>query len=440
MSAVGNGAGGTGSVDACVRDIGTLLTMDRPGDSEGIRDAAVLIRQGRIAWAGPARDLDPASVRGLPTVSAEGGLVTPGLVECHTHLVFAGNRAGEFEDRLSGRSYEEIAQAGGGILATVRATRQASDDELLRLAEERARDFLEQGVTTLEVKSGYGLDLEQELRLLRVIGRLGQRVPVTVVPTFLGAHAIPPEGRGDRAAWVRDLRDRWVPAVARQGIARFCDVFCESMAFLVGEAEEILQAGLQHGLRPKIHADQLSDCGGSALAARVGAVSADHLDRAPESSFPALARAGTVAVLLPGCMAALGRRDFPDARPLRRAGVRVALSTDFNPGTSPTRNLPLMGTFGMAWCGLTLWETWAALTIWAAAALGMEGEVGRVAPGMAADLVAFRGEDPRGPFYEYGTSRVSWVMRGGRLAFRRDAREGAGAPESPAVGRGEGDG
>ncbi len=407
-------------MDWWIRDIGTLLTMDRPGDGDGVRDAAVVVRRGRIAWAGAARDLDPDLVRDLPVLSAEGGLVTPGLVECHTHLVFAGNRAGEFEARLSGRSYEEIAREGGGILATVRATRQAGDDELLRLAEDRARDFLEQGVTTLEVKSGYGLDLEQELRLLRVIDRIGRRVPLTVVPTFLGAHGIPPEGRGDRRAWVRDIRDRWIPEVARQGIARFCDVFCESVAFDAEESEEILRAGLRHGLRPKIHADQLSDCGGSALAARVGAVSADHLDRAPGPSLEAMARAGTVAVLLPGCMPALGRRDFPDARPLRRAGLRVALSTDFNPGTSPTRNLPLMGTFGMAWCGLTLWETWAALTTWAAAALGMDREVGRVAPGMAADLAAFRGEDPRGPFYEYGTSRVSWVMRGGCLAFRRD--------------------
>ena len=425
---------------AWIRDIGTLLTMEHPGEAEGLRDAAVVVRQGRIAWVGPAGDLDRAAVRGLPVLSAGGGLVTPGLVECHTHLVFAGNRAEEFEARLLGRSYEEIAREGGGILATVRATRRATEDDLLRLAEDRARDFLEQGVTTLEVKSGYGLDLEHELRLLRVIGQLGQRVPMTVVPTFLGAHAIPPEGRGDRASWVRDIRERWIPAVARQGIARFCDVFCESVAFDAGEAEAVLRAGLRHGLRPKIHADQLSDCGGSALAARVGAVSADHLDRAPETSLEAMAQAGTVAVLLPGCMLALGRRDFPEARRLRRAGLRVALSTDFNPGTSPTRNLALMGTFAMAWCGLTLWETWAALTTWAAAALGMDGEVGKVAPGMAADLVAFQGEDPRGPFYEYGTSRVRWVMRGGRVAFQRDAgSRGPGSTGSDGV-RGGGDG
>jgi len=409
-------------VDWWIRDIGTLLTMERPGEEEGVRDAAVVVRGGRIAWAGAARDLDLGAVRGLSALSADGGLVTPGLVECHTHLVFAGDRAGEFEARLAGRSYEEIARQGGGILATVRATREASEDELLRLAEDRARDFLEQGVTTLEVKSGYGLDLEHELRLLRVIGGLARRVPMTVVPTFLGAHAIPPEGRGDRAAWVRDIRERWIPAVARQGIARFCDVFCESVAFDAAEAEGILRAGLAHGLRPKIHADQLSDCGGARLAARVGAVSADHLDRAPGDALGEMAQAGTVAVLLPGCMPALGRRDFPDARPLRKAGLRVALSTDFNPGTSPTRNLVLMGTFGMAWCGLTLWETWAALTTWAAAALGMEGEVGRVAPGMAADLAAFRGDDPRGPFYDYGTSRVAWVMRRGRLVHRRRPR------------------
>lgn len=405
-----------------VRRIGRLLSMVPGGPVDGLRDAAVVVRDGVVRWAGPQSALDGEAVRGLPTLDAGGGLVTPGLVECHTHLVFAGSRSDEFEARAAGTPYEEIARRGGGILRTVAATRAASREELVALALPRAWDFLARGVTTIEVKSGYGLDLAAERKILEAVRDLRALVPADLVPTFLGAHALPPEGRADRAAWVRAICDAWIPSVAADGLARFCDVFCESVAFTVDEAEAILRAGLAHGLRPKVHADQLSDCGGASLAARVGAVSADHLDRAPASALPGLAAAGTVAVLLPGCMVSLGRTAFPDARPLRAAGVRVALSTDFNPGSSVTRDLPLMGTFGMAYLGLSLGEAWEAVTTNAAAALGLQDRVGRVAPGFDGDLAVFHGDDPRGPFYEYGGAGVAAVVKAGRVVVRRSDR------------------
>ncbi|HOI09694.1 MAG TPA: imidazolonepropionase, partial [Myxococcota bacterium] len=244
-----------------VEGIGLLLTM-APGAPDGIPDAAVVIRDGAIAWAGPAADLDTASCADLPVLDAGGGLVTPGLVECHSHLVFLGQRSDEFAARAAGRSYEDIARRGGGIARTVAATRAGSRDALFAAALPRVRTALAQGITTLEAKSGYGLDLDTELRLLAVAADLDAATPVDVVPTFLGAHALPPEARDRRDAHVDAIVREWIPAVARQGIARFCDVFCESVAFTVDESRRILQAGLDHGLRPKVHAEQLGRTGG----------------------------------------------------------------------------------------------------------------------------------------------------------------------------------
>lgn len=402
-----------------VRKIGLLLSMVPGTDGAGVRDAAVVIRDGEVVWVGPEVDLPTPVYDGLPCVDAGGGLVTPGLVECHTHLVFAGSRSDEFEARVRGTPYQEIARRGGGIARTVAATRAASRDELVRLAIPRAWDFLGRGVTTIEAKSGYGLDLASELKILEAIRELQDATPAELVPTFLGAHAIPPEGRANREAWVRAIAEEWVPAVAQAGLARFCDVFCETVAFTRAEAELVLRAGLDHGLQPKVHADQLSASGGSMLAAEVGAVSADHLDCAPEAALPALSAAGTVGVLLPGCMVSMGRPRFPDARPLRAAGMKVAVSTDFNPGSSVTRDLPLMGTFAMAWMGLSLDETWSALTTCAAAAVGLEDRVGRVARGYQGDLAIWPGDDPCGPFYTYGGSVPDLVIKRGRVVVRR---------------------
>ncbi len=402
-----------------VRGIGRLLAIEPGAEAAGIRDAAVVIRDGNIAWAGAESDLPPGSVDGIPSLDAGGGLVTPGLVECHTHLVHAGSRADEFEARAAGASYEEIARFGGGILRTVAATRAASRAELVDLAMPRIRDFLARGVTTIEVKSGYGLDLPSEMKILEAVRDLQAATPADLVPTFLGAHAIPPEARSGRGALVQSIIEEWLPAVAEAGLARFCDVFCETVAFNRDEAGRILRAGLAHGLQPKIHADQLSASGGAELAAEVGAVSADHLDCAPVGSLAGLAAAGTVAVLLPGCMVSLGRPRFPDARAFRAAGIPVAVSTDFNPGSSVTRDLPLMGTFAMAWMGLSLADAWAAVTTSAAAAVGLSDRVGRVVPGFQGDLAIWPGADARGPFYTYGGAVPDFVVKRGRIVSQR---------------------
>ncbi len=402
-----------------IHNIGQLLTMNDAAPL-GIVSAAVLVRDGTIIWAGPECELDRASAVGLPTLDAGGGLVTPGLVECHSHLVFAGERADEFEARAAGMSYADIAKRGGGIQRTVFATRAASREELFDKALPRVQDFMAHGVTTLEAKSGYGLDLDTELRLLAVTADLDKATPIDIVPTFLGAHALPPEALGRRDAHVDAIVQEWIPEVARLGLARFCDVFCESLAFTVDESRRVLEAGLAHGMRPKVHAEQLAWTGGARLAAEMSAVSADHLDHASLDDMAAMAAAGTVGVLLPGCSVSMGRPIFPSARPLIDAGMRVALSTDFNPGSSVTRNLVLMGTFAMAFMGMTVAEAWAGITTNAATALGLGDRVGRVMPGLRGDLAVFFGAEASGPFYEYGGSRIAAVVKDGRVVVRRD--------------------
>ena len=400
-----------------IRRVGRLLPMT-PGVAE-IRDAAVVIRDGAIQFAGPESDLNREEVRDLPILDAEGGLVTPGLVDCHTHLVFAGSRADEFEARGTGLSYEEITRRGGGILRTVAATRSASHEELIAAALPRVWRSLALGVTTIEVKSGYGLTLESELQILRVIRDLNAMTPADLVPTFLGAHAFPPEARGRRADHVAAIVHEWIPRVASEGLARFCDVFCESVAFSPSEAEAVLRAGLDANLLPKVHADQLSHSGGARLAAEVGAVSADHLDFADRRDIEALAARGVVGVLLPGCAISLGQTRFPDGTPFFEAGVKVAIASDYNPGSSVTQNLYLLGTLAMAYMGMTTMQTWAAITRHAAEAVGLGHRVGRLEPGYAGDLVVFHVDDPRIPFYDYGTSHVAKVVKGGVVVVQR---------------------
>ncbi len=413
---------GRGGSSLLVRRIGRLLTMERPDDVEGIRDAAVVIRDGKVAFAGAEADLHRDTVRDLPILDAEGGLVVPGLVDCHTHLVFAGSRADEFEARGAGLSYEEITRRGGGIMRTVEATRAASREELYEAALPRVWKALALGVTTIEVKSGYGLTLDSEIRLLEVVRDLDCATPVDLVPTFLGAHAFPPEARDKRAEHVQAIVREWIPEVAARGLARFCDCFCETVAFTRAEAEQVLRAGLEAGLLPKVHADQLSHSGGTRLAAEIGAVSADHLDFASRKDLEALARRGVVGVLLPGCAVSLGQTRFPDGASLAQAGVRIALSTDFNPGSSMTQNLYLMGTLAMAYMGMSVAQTWAAVTCNAAQALGLGHRLGRLLPGYDGDLVVFHGDDPRTPFYEYGGSHVSRVVKRGAVVVQRSRR------------------
>ena len=405
-----------------VHNIGRLLPLT--DDRFSIERAAVLVRDGLIEFAGPEEGLDLGKAADVPRLDAAGGLVTPGLVDCHTHLVFAGSRADEFEARCASVSYEEIARRGGGIRRTVAAVRQASMDELVREALPRVWRALSIGITTIEVKSGYGLDLASETKMLEAIRELDLATPVDLIPTFMGAHTFPPEAL-DREAHCRAIRDEWIPKVAH--LARFCDCFCDSIAFTPQECEEILEAGLAHGLRPKLHAEQLQRTGGAQVAARLSAVSADHLDHASGSDLLALARAGTVAVLLPGCAISLARNQFPDARRFLSAGVKVALATDFNPGSCVTQDLLLVGTMAMAFCSLPLRETWAAITAHAADALGLGDRVGRLAPSMQGDLVVFRGDEVVGPFYEWGGGpRVCAVIKRGLVVFNRGVGYGQG--------------
>ena len=385
-----------------------LLLTDTAGGG------AIAVTGERIAWTGPASALPPGASAAV-TWSVGGRLVTPGLVDCHTHLLFGGDRSGEWEQRLAGVGYEAIAAAGGGIAATVRATRAASDDELLDGAATRAAALAAGGVTTVEVKSGYGLDLDTELRMLRLARRLPERVPVDVVTTFLGAHAVPPEFAGDADGYVGYVCDEVLPAVAAAGLADAVDGFCERVAFTAGQIDRVLAAAARLGLPVKLHADQLSDGGGAALAARHRALSADHLEHASPDGIAALAASGTVAVLLPGAAYVLRDDAVPPVEPLRRAGVPMAVATDCNPGTSPLVSLPLAMHLACTRFGLTVDEAIAGATGHAARALGLAGEVGTIAAGARADLVVWDADHPAQIVYWVGLEPVAAVLKRGRF-------------------------
>ena len=375
---------------------------------EVLTDAALLIDGKRIAWVGPR-----ASAPAADQVVEVTGVLFPGFVDCHTHGVFGAPRLDDHERRALGEDYKTIAAKGGGILQSVRDVRARPAAELEALTRTRLATLLAHGSTTLEVKSGYGLDLETELKQLRVIRRLSGSQPATLVPTFLGAHEVPPEHRGDRAEYVRLVCDVMIPAVAREGLARSCDVFCEPGVFSSAETRAILIAAQRHGLALKLHADELDGSGGAELAAELGALSADHLGGISEAGVRALAASGTVAVLLPATMLFLGKRSQAPARRLIDAGAAVALATDFNPGSSPTVSLPLVMALGVSQLGLRHTEALTAVTVNAAAALGLAGERGQLAPGFAADLVVAAVEDWREVAYWMGANVVSAVWTGG---------------------------
>jgi imidazolonepropionase len=375
---------------------------------------AVAVTGERIAWTGPASALPPGASAAV-TWSVGGRVVTPGLVDCHTHLLFGGDRSGEWEQRLAGAGYEAIAAAGGGIAATMRATRAASDDELLDGAATRAAALAAGGVTTVEVKSGYGLDLDTELRMLGLARRLAERVPVDVVTTFLGAHAVPPEFAGDTDGYVDYVCDQVLPAVAAAGLADAVDGFCERLAFTAAQIDRVLAAAARLGLPVKLHADQLSDGGGAALAARHRALSADHLEHASPGGIAALAASGTVAVLLPGAAYVLRDDAAPPVDALRRAGVPMAVATDCNPGTSPLVSLPLALHLACTRFGLTVDEAIAGATAHAARALGLAGEVGTIAAGARADLVVWDADRPAQIVYWVGLEPVAAVLKRGRF-------------------------
>ena len=384
-------------------------------DVEVLRDAAVLIDGDRIAWVGPRADAPPAD-----QVTEVTGVILPGMIDCHTHAVFGAPRLDDHQRRALGEDYKTIAAAGGGILQSVRDVRARAEAELEALTRTRLATLLAHGTTTIEVKSGYGLELEAELKQLRVIRRLAATQPATLVPTFLGAHEVPPEYRADRATYVRLLCEEMIPAVAPgrgggggRGLARCCDVFCEPGVFSPAETRAILTAAKQHGLALKLHADELEGSGGAELAAELGALSADHLAAVSEAGVRALAASGTVAVLLPATMVFLGRKTQAPARRLLDAGAAVALATDFNPGSSPTVSLPLVMALGVSQLGLRHTEALTAVTVNAAAALGLAGERGQLAPGFAADLVVAAVDDWREVAYWMGANVVSAVWTGG---------------------------
>ncbi|KRW94837.1 imidazolonepropionase [Paracoccus sp. MKU1] len=391
-----------------------LVTMDEESGGYGlIEQGALVIEAERISWIGAESDL-PAHYVDATRRDLGGRLVTPGLIDCHTHIVFGGDRAREFEMRLEGASYEEIARAGGGILSSVRATREADEDALLAAALPRVDTLLAEGVTTLEIKSGYGLDIDSELKMLRVARRIGQLRKVTVRTTWLAAHALPPEYKDDRAGYIREVVVAGMRRGQAEGLIDAVDGFCEGIAFTREEMAGIFDHAAKLGLPVKLHAEQLSDLGGAAMAAQHGALSADHLEYLGQDGIEAMAAHGTVAVLLPGAFYTLRETQYPPMGALRDAGVPIALATDCNPGTSPLTSLLLTMNMGATLFRMTPAECLAGVTRHAARALGLKDR-GRLAPGMRADLAVWDIRHPAELTYRIGFNPLHARIVGGEL-------------------------
>lgn len=422
----------------------TCAGPDRARKGAEMRDAGILKRvavavsNGRIAAIGTARDLE-AAFSDAEIIDCAGGVLTPGLVDSHTHAVFGKPRFEEQELRAEGHDYMEIAERGGGIHSSVRDFRERGEDELYELALPRLRALASYGTTTVEIKSGYGLSVDDELKALRVIGRLAANTPMRVVATWLGAHEIPHEFRASptrRAEFLDLLVHELLPKVREQGIARFADVFCEPGVFTIEETRRILQAARKSGLGLKIHADELEPCGGAELAASLNAVSADHLAAISNAGITALSKSPTVATLLPGTMLFLGKAKHAPARGLIAAGAAVALATDFNPGTSPTVNFPLMLALGVSQLRMSVAEVVVASTVNGAAALGLAGEIGQIAPGFSADLALFRIGDVRELPYWYGARLCVGTWKAGAPChpYETGSMLNARAPEASTPG------
>jgi imidazolonepropionase len=419
-----------------IRNASQLICVSQSGERRkagaAMRDPvllanASLIAEGqRITWLGPTAEL-PQLPADAEILDATGKVVLPGFVDSHTHLIFAGTREDEFEQRLQGVSYQQIAARGGGINATVQRVRQASKEQLKDLARPRLRRLLEAGVTTVEVKSGYGLTLGDELKSLEAIADLNSEGPLELVPTFLGAHAVPTEFAGDRAGYLRLLVDEMIPEIARRRLADFCDVFCESGVFSLDESERILRKAQGLGFRLKLHADELTPLGGAELAAKLGAASADHLLCITDAGIDALAASGTVAALLPGTAFFLGLPYAP-ARKLLDRGVAVALGSDCNPGTCMTENLPLVGAMACTQMQMLPAEVVTAMTLNAAAALGRSERLGSLEIGKQADLLICAVPDYRHLFYHFGVNHVWRVVKRGRVVC---GNGGALSPHQP---------
>ncbi|MFJ3074105.1 imidazolonepropionase [Pseudomonas sp. NPDC087029] len=381
------------------------------GSYSVIEDAAIVSNAGLIEWVGPRADLPALDF--ARTVGLNGAWVTPGLIDCHTHAVFGGNRSGEFEQRLQGVSYAEIAAQGGGIASTVRATRAASEDELFASARQRVQALMRDGVTTLEIKSGYGLDLANERKMLRVARRLAEELPLAVRATCLAAHALPPEYAGRADDYIAHICDEMLPALAEEGLVDAVDAFCEHLAFSPAQVERLFIKARELGLPVKLHAEQLSSLHGSSLAARYQALSADHLEFMTEEDAMAMAKAGTVAVLLPGAFYFLRETQLPPMEALRRHGVKIALASDLNPGTSPGLSLRLMLNMGCTLFRMTPEEALAGVTVHAATALGLGHSHGSLEAGKVADFVAWQIERPADLAYWLGGDLPKRVVRKG---------------------------
>jgi imidazolonepropionase len=406
-----------------VVNCGQLVTLAGPSrprigaelqELQILRDAVLYVENGRIAAVGSYKEVRPLAGADAEIVDAGGRAVLPGFVDAHTHLIFGGNRIGDFEKRVAGRSYQEIAAAGGGIASTLQATRNASEDELLRAARRHALWFLRGGTTTVEAKSGYGLSEEAELKLLRVLGALHEEGPLRIVPTLLAAHIVPPEFRERRQEYIDMIVERLIPAVAKQSLAQYCDVFCDEHAFTVAEARPILTAAKQKGLGLRMHVEQFRIDGGAKLAAEFGASTADHLECTDEEGFAALRSAGVQPVLLPASVFALSRTEYPNARGMIAGGLAPVIATDFNPGSSPTASMTFILSLAALYLRMMPSETIVASTINAAASLRLAHEIGSLEAGKRADFVIHECEDYRELAYFIATPARPRVFVAGR--------------------------
>ena len=378
-----------------------------------LENQAMLIENDQISWIGNAADT-PHLTSEVEVIDCDNQWLLPGFIDCHTHLIFGGNRANEFEQRLNGVSYQTIAAQGGGILNTVNATRNATDKQLLLSAKKRAISMLKKGVTSIEIKSGYGLDKLTEQRVLQTARQLAQQLPLTIQNTYLGAHAVPPEYRDNADGYVNQICTEIMPALAQQDLIDAVDIFCESIGFNLSQTRIILERAKQLGLKIKGHTEQLSAMGGSALVAELGGISVDHLEYLQESDVIAMAENGTVATLLPGAFYYLKETKLPPVALLRQHRVPMAVATDFNPGSSPIASIPLMLNMACTLFGLTVEEALLGVTYHAAQALGLQHQIGSLAMQKQADIVCWDISHPRDLVYEYGIHEPSWIMQKGQ--------------------------
>ena len=406
-------------------ELATPVGRDSCGGSEQgrvrrLQDVEVLCRDGKIVFIGSpeVRMGEHGELPDTQRLDGRGGTLVPGFVDPHTHLPWAGSREEEFSMRLQGKTYMEIAAAGGGILSTVRSTREASEEELIQGVDRRLRLMLRHGTTTAEAKSGYGLNLDDELKQLETIRTCSERQPVELVPTLLAAHETPPEYRDDRQAYVDLVANEIIPAVGEAGLARFCDVFCEEGVFTAVESRQVLEAGREHGMAPRLHADEFVDSGGAELAAELGALSADHLIAVSPAGIEAMAKVGVTAVLLPGTSFFLMKHTYAPARRLIEAGVPVAIATDCNPGSSNTESMPMIFVLAVFELGLTIEEALTAATLNAASCLGLGDRIGSIEVGKDADLVLLDAPNLLHLSYHYGINPVTTVIKRGEVVHQ----------------------